>query len=74
MDWFVNACAVILIGCMATVMVCLTAAGVALLWSRVKKEVDFFERRDLDLQELNKLASDQFNAELNKRRQVGGFK
>ena len=74
MEWFINACAIILLACVTTVMVSLTLAGVALLWAKVKKEVDFFERRDLCLQELNKLASDQFDAELKKSRQVSGLK
>lgn len=39
MEWFVNACAVILIGCVATIMVSLTVIGVALLWSKVKKDI-----------------------------------
>jgi len=39
MEWFINVCAVILLACVTTVMVSLTAAGVALLWFKVKKEM-----------------------------------
>jgi hypothetical protein len=39
MEWFINACAVILLACVTTVMVSLTLAGVAFLWSKVRKEI-----------------------------------
>lgn len=39
MEWFINACAVILISCVTTIMVSLTFVGVALLWSKVKKDI-----------------------------------
>jgi hypothetical protein len=39
MEWFINACAIILLACVTTVMVSLTAAGVALLYSKVKKDI-----------------------------------
>lgn len=39
MEWFINACAIILISCVTTIMVSLTLAGVALLWTRVKKDL-----------------------------------
>jgi hypothetical protein len=74
MEWFINACAVILLACVTTVMVSLTLAGVAFLWSKVRKEIFFERRSDLSLQELNKLAADQFDAELKKSRQVGGLR
>ena len=67
MEWFINACAVILLACVTTVMVSLTAAVVALIFSQVKKEVGFFKRRsDLSPQDLARLAADQFDAELKK--------
>jgi hypothetical protein len=75
MEWFINACAVILLACVTTVMVSLTLAVTALIFSQVKREVGFFKRRsDLSPQELNKLAADQFDAELKKSRQVGGLR
>lgn len=39
MEWFINACAVILISCVTTIMVSLTFVGIALLWSKVKKDL-----------------------------------
>jgi hypothetical protein len=39
MEWFINVCAIILLTCVTTVMVSLTLAGVALLWSKVRKEI-----------------------------------
>lgn len=39
MEWFINACAIILLACVTTVMVSLTAAGVALLYSKVKEDI-----------------------------------
>ena len=67
MEWFINACAVILLACVTTVMVSLTLAVTALIFSQIKREVGFFKRRsDLSLQELNRLAAEQFDAELKK--------
>ena len=79
MEWFINVCAVILLACVTTVMVSLTAAGVALIFSQVKREVGFFKRRsDLSPQDLARLAADQFDAELKKRSEIdlrrGGHK
>lgn len=39
MDWFINACAVILVGCITTIMVSLTFIGVMYLWAKVKKDI-----------------------------------
>ena len=80
MEWFINACAIILLACVTTVMVSLTAAGVALLLSKVKKEIGFlFEDRPRPtIQDLSKLAADEFALEYNNYRQEslrrGGLK
>ena len=70
MEWFINACAIILLACVTTVMVSLTLAGVALLLSKVKKEVGFvFESRPpLTLLDLSKRTDELFNEEYNKYR------
>lgn len=39
MEWFINVCAIILLACVTTVMVSLTAAGIALLYSKVKEDI-----------------------------------
>jgi hypothetical protein len=79
MEWFINVCAIILLTCVTTVMVSLTMAGVALLWSKVRREVFFYENRSyLNPQDLGKFAADQFDAELKKRSEIdlrrGGHK
>lgn len=69
MEWFINACAVILISCVTTIMVSLTFVGVALLWARVRKDLVFFDRPALTTQDLSKMAADEFAIAYNNYRQ-----